>query len=191
MNPILKSPTAGHSKKASSKETLEIIFQGLLKDLYWAEKHLVSAMPKMVKASYNDSLREAIESHHEETQKHLERLEKCFAQWEIKPVAKKCEAMEGLIKEAAEVVSQYDEGHARDAALIAAIQKIEHYEISTYGTLRTMSTVMGNDACAKLLEESKMEEVSMDADLTKLAERINREATEPTNRDEVSKVSLV
>jgi ferritin-like metal-binding protein YciE len=162
----------------SSKETLEDIFEDLLKDIYWAEKHLTKALPKMAKAAYNDDLKEGFELHLEETENQVERLEKCFEIIDKKPVAKKCEAMEGLIKEGEEAIADHDSGHARDAALIAAAQKIEHYEISAYGTLRTMATVLGKTQCAELLEETKDEEAETDVKLTELAERINQLAAE-------------
>ena len=162
----------------SSKETLEGIFEELLKDIYWAEKNLVKALPKMAKASYSEDLKEAFDLHLEETQRQLERIENCFNILEKKPVAKKCEAMEGLIKEAQEVIDSHEEGHARDAAIIAAAQKVEHYEISAYGTLRTMATVLGKVQCAELLEETKDEEAEADVKLTELATKINQLAAE-------------
>jgi ferritin-like metal-binding protein YciE len=162
----------------SSKETLEDIFEDLLKDIYWAEKHLVKALPKMVKASSSEDLQEAFENHYEETKLQVIRLEECFTLLEKKAVGKKCEAMEGLVKEGAEVIEKHSNGHARDAALIAAAQKIEHYEISAYGTLRTMATVLGKVQCAKLLEETKDEEADADVKLTELAARINHLAAE-------------
>ncbi|MBA4057828.1 MAG: ferritin-like domain-containing protein, partial [Marivirga sp.] len=136
---------AAHSRKVvkSSKETLENIFEDLLKDIYWAEKHLVKALPKMSKAAYNEDLKMAIDSHLDQTHLQVTRVEQCFELLELKPVAKKCEAMEGLVKEGESAIEDHDEGHARDAAIIAAAQKVEHYEISAYGTLRTMATVLG------------------------------------------------
>ncbi len=175
--PAKKAPVKGVSQK-SSKETLEAIFEDMIKDIYWAEKHLIKALPKMAKASFNDDLKEAFEAHFEETQNHVTRLEECFELIEVKAVAKKCEAMEGLVKEGAEIIEDHERGHARDAALIAAAQKVEHYEISAYGTLRTMATVLGKMQCAKLLEETKDEEAETDIKLTVLAERINQLAAE-------------
>jgi len=158
----------------SSKETLEDIFEDMLKDIYWAEKHLVKSLPKMVKASYNEELRDAFESHLGQTHLQLKRIENCFELLEQKATSKKCLAMEGLIKEGEETMEEYHVGHARDAALIAAAQKIEHYEISAYGTLRTMAKVLGKVRCAELLEETKDEEAETDAKLTDLAEKINQ-----------------
>lgn len=172
-----KTKAATSKKKLvtkSSKENLEDIFEDLLKDIYWAEKHLAKALQKMAKAAYNEELKEAFELHLEETENQVARVEKCFELMETKPVAKKCEAMEGLIAEGEEVIKDHDRGHARDAALIAAAQKIEHYEISAYGTLRTMATVLGKPQCAELLEETKDEEAETDEKLTQLSEKINQ-----------------
>jgi ferritin-like metal-binding protein YciE len=167
-------------KKAikSSKENLEDIFEDQLRDIYWAEKHLIKALPKMARAAFNDELRDAFNSHLDETRMQVTRLEKCFELLEKKAMAKKCEAMEGLVEEGEEAIEEYDDGHARDAALIAAAQKVEHYEISAYGTLRTMANVLGKTQCAQLLEETKDEEAQADLKLTKLAERINQLAAE-------------
>lgn len=167
-------------KKAikSSKENLEDIFEDQLRDIYWAEKHLIKALPKMAKAAFNDELKDAFNTHLDETRMQVTRLEKCFEMLDKKAVAKKCEAMEGLVEEGEEVIEEYDEGHARDAALIAAGQKVEHYEISAYGTLRTMASVLGKSQCAQLLEDTKDEEVQADLKLTRLAEKINHLAAE-------------
>lgn len=158
----------------SSKETLEDIFEDMLRDIYWAEKHLIKALPKMAKAAYNEELRDAFQQHLEETEIQVGRVEKCFELIDKKATAKKCEAMEGLITEGEETIEDHDNGHARDAALIAAAQKIEHYEISAYGTLRTMATVLGKAQCAELLEETKDEEAETDVKLTELAQKINQ-----------------
>jgi ferritin-like metal-binding protein YciE len=168
------------SKKSgkNSKESLEDIFEATLKDIYWAEKHLAKALGKLSKAAYNEELKEAFETHMEETEMQIQKVEKCFELLGKKATAKKCEAMEGLIKEGEEQVEEYEEGHARDAALIGAAQKVEHYEISAYGTLRTMATVLGMTQCAEILEEIKDEEVETDVKLTELAEKINQLACE-------------
>jgi ferritin-like metal-binding protein YciE len=162
----------------SSKETLGDIFESTLKDIYWAEKYLTKALPKIAKASHNEELQEAFENHLEQTVHHVDRLEKCFEILEINAIGKKCAAMEGLVKEGTEVIEEHEKGNARDAALIAAAQKIEHYEISTYGTLRTMAKVLGRLQCAELLEETKDEEAEADEKLTVLAEKINQMAAE-------------
>jgi ferritin-like metal-binding protein YciE len=162
----------------TSKENLEDIFEDTLKDIYWAEKHLTKALAKMSKAAYNEDLKNAFDKHMEETERQIGKLEKCFDLLGKKAVAKKCEAMEGLIKEGEEQIEEHDEGHPRDAALIGAAQKVEHYEISAYGTLRTMANVVGMSQCAEILEEIKDEEAETDVKLTELAEKINQLACE-------------
>ncbi len=162
----------------SSKESLEDIFEDMLKDIYWAENHLAKALPKLAKAAYNEDLKDAFETHHKETIAQISRLEQCFALLEMKPQGKKCPAMQGLVEEGQEAISEYDSGHARDAALIGAAQKVEHYEISSYGTLRTIATVLGRVQCAELLENTKDEEAETDEKLTRLAEKINKMASE-------------
>jgi ferritin-like metal-binding protein YciE len=177
------SKSAGSTRSSSrssrnSKETLEDIFENTLKDIYWAEKHLTKALAKMSKAAFNEELKDAFDTHLEETEMQITKLEKCFELLGKKAVAKKCEAMEGLIKEGEEQIEEYEEGHARDAALIGAAQKVEHYEISAYGTLRTMANVLGMTQCAEILEEIKDEEAETDVKLTEVAEKINQLACE-------------
>ena len=162
----------------SSKESLEDTFEDLLKDIYWAEKHLTKALPRMSKASFNEDLKNAFTSHLEVTEQQVKRLERCFELLDKKAVGKKCVGMEGLVKEGEEVISDISEGHARDAGLIAAAQKIEHYEISAYGTLRTMAKVLGKAQCAELLEDTKDEEAEADQLLNDLSEQINKLACE-------------
>lgn len=162
----------------SSKESLEDIFEDMLKDIYWAENHLAKALPKMAKASYNEELKEAFEHHLKETKHQISRLDECFALLGMKPQGKKCPAMQGLVEEGQENIDEHEPGHARDAALIGAAQKVEHYEISSYGTLRTMATVLGKVQCAELLEATKDEEAETDEKLTRLSEKINKLASE-------------
>ena len=170
--------TKSSSRSKSSKETLEDIFEDTLKDIYWAEKHLTKALAKLSKAAYNEELKDAFDTHLEETEMQISKLEKVFELLGKKAVGKKCEAMEGLIKEGEEQIEEHEEGHPRDAALIAAAQKVEHYEISAYGTLRTMANVLGMTQCAEILEEIKDEEAETDVKLTELAEKINQLALE-------------
>ena len=165
--------------KPSSKEGLELIFEDLLKDIYWAEKYLTKVLPKFAKASHNEELREAFENHLGQTQLQITRIEACFDLMEKKAAAKKCDAMEELAKEGTEAIENHAKGHARDAALIAAAQKVEHYEISSYGTLRTMANVLGKVQCAALLEETKDEEAETDEKLTTLSDKINQLAIAP------------
>jgi ferritin-like metal-binding protein YciE len=161
----------------SSKESLEDIFEDMLKDMYWAENHLSKALPKMAKASYNEELKEAFEAHLQETKGQISRLEQCFSLLGMKAQGKKCPAMQGLVEEGQETIDDHEAGHARDAALIGAAQKVEHYEISSYGTLRTMATVLGKVQCAELMEANKDEEAATDEKLTRLSEKINKWAS--------------
>jgi ferritin-like metal-binding protein YciE len=162
----------------SSKETLEDIFEDTLRDIYWAEKHLTKALTKLSKAAYDEELKDAFETHVQETEWQIGKLEKCFELLGKKAVAKKCEAMEGLIREGEGQIDEHAEGYPRDAALISAAQKVEHYEISAYGTLRTMANVLGMPQCAEILEQIKDEEADTDIKLTELAEKINHLACE-------------
>jgi len=161
-----------------TKESLINVFEDLLKDIYWAEKYLTRALPKLAKAASNEELRDALEKHMEDTQLQITRIEQCFELLSLKAEAEKCEAIEGLVTEADEAISRYSDPSVRDAALIAAVQKIEHYEITSYGTMRTMAKVLGRIQCAELLEQSKDEEAEADEKLTALAEKINLQACE-------------
>lgn len=176
----LSGAKASKPKKAG-KENLEDLFEDTLKDIYWAEKLLSKALVKMAKSAQHEDLKKAFEDHHKETMLQIGRIEKCFELLEMKPVGKKCEAMDGLVKEGAEVMEEYSEGPTRDAGLIIAAQKIEHYEISSYGTLRTLANILGRTQCATLMEETKDEEASADEKLTAIAVTINQLAW-PTPR---------
>jgi ferritin-like metal-binding protein YciE len=152
------------------ESALNELFVDELKDIYWAEKHLVKALPKMAKAATSDELRAAIEKHVSETENHVSRLEQVFESIGEKAVAVKCEAMAGLIKEGEEIVEETEKGsYTRDAGIISAAQKAEHYEIATYGTLRTLAGVLGYDEAVELLEATLAEEKQCDEDLTILA----------------------
>lgn len=155
------------------------LFEDSLKDTYWAEKALIKALPKMVKNATSQQLVEALENHLAETEVQVERLEEVFGLIEKKPVAKKCEAMEGLIKEGQSIMDECEEGSMCDAGIISAAQKIEHYEIATYGTLRTFATTLGLKEVAQLLDETLEEEKIADETLTEVAvSAINIEAAE-------------
>lgn len=152
------------------ESALNELFIDELKDIYWAEKHLVKALPKMAKAATSDELRAAIEKHIGETENHVSRLEQVFQSVGEKAAAIKCEAMEGLIKEGEEIVKETEKGSiTRDAGIISASQKIEHYEIASYGTLRTLAGVLGYEEAVDLLEATLAEEKQCDEDLTILA----------------------
>jgi ferritin-like metal-binding protein YciE len=157
---------------------LEKFFVDLLKDMYWAEQHLLKALPKMEQAATTDELKEAFEDHRYQTQKHVTRLEKVFGLIGQKLEGKKCEAMEGLVKEAESIIAETEEGTmTRDAALIIAAQKVEHYEIATYGGLVQLAITMGLHKAADILDQTLIEEFEADTLLTDIAESsINMEA---------------
>ncbi len=149
-----------------------------LKDIYWAEKHLHTALPKMKKAATSKDLADAFEKHTKQTEDHITNLEKVFELLGEKAVAKKCEAMAGLLEEAKSIIEDTEKDTmTRDAGLILAAQKAEHYEIATYGTLRVFAKRMGHNDVYDLLTETLENEKSTDVALTKLAEAcINKEA---------------
>lgn len=164
----------------SSRESgLRELFIDELKDIYWAEKALVKALPKMVKKSTSSELVAAIEDHLSVTETHVERLEQVFEVLGEKASAKKCEAMDGLITEAEELMKEIEDGVVRDAAIISAAQKVEHYEIASYGTLVSFANTLGESDAAALLEETLSEEKAADQLLTEIAESsINIEAAD-------------
>lgn len=165
----------------SKIESLQDLFVHELKDVYSAEKQLLKALPKMAKAAASEELRAAFEEHLAVTEKQVERLEQVFDLLDMAPRAKKCEAMEGLIKEGEEIIKEKKnfDPDSLNAALIAGAQKVEHYEIATYGTLRTWAKLLGHSEAAKLLQQTLDEEGDADKELTGLSEQINVEAAEP------------
>lgn len=146
------------------------LFEDELKDIYWAEKALTKAIPKMIKNATSGELIDALESHLAETEEQITKVEQVFEAIGKKAVAKKCEAMAGLVKEADEIMKDSDKGAMRDAGIISAAQKVEHYEIASYGTLRTFARTLGLDEAVSLLEEILEEEKSADEKLTEIAE---------------------
>jgi ferritin-like metal-binding protein YciE len=157
-------------------ESLHDLFVDELKDLYNAENQLVKALPKMAKAAASDELRTAFEEHLQETENQVERLETIFKQLDESPKGKKCQAMVGLIEEGKEMIDADAEDAVRDAALIAAAQKVEHYEIAGYGTVRTYAQLLGLEDAAQLLQETLEEEAAADEKLNDLSKNINAEA---------------
>jgi ferritin-like metal-binding protein YciE len=156
---------------------LKALFMAELKDIYWAEQALAAALPEMQSMATSEELATAIEEHLVETKNHATRLEEVFALMGEKPSTKKCKAMAGLIAEANEVMAESEEGVVRDAAIISCAQKVEHYEIASYGTLRAYALTLGKRNVANLLEATLVEEKETDDILTALAERhINEEA---------------
>jgi ferritin-like metal-binding protein YciE len=147
-----------------------------LKDLYSAENQLVKALPKMAKAASSDALRQGFEKHLEQTKGHVERLERIFQALGESPKGKTCKGMQGLIEEGSQVTEEDYDGGVLDAALIGAAQRVEHYEIAGYGTVRSMASTLGEDNHVSLLEETLEEEKETDDKLTELAEQINNQA---------------
>lgn len=165
--------------KSSAAEDLRELMVDSLKDIYWAEKALTKALPKMAKNAETDKLVQAIEEHLTVTEGQVTRLEEVFQALGEKATAKKCEAMDGLIKEGEEMLKETEPGPVRDAAIISASQKIEHYEIATYGTLVAFAKTLGEEEAAALLEETLAEEKEADVTLTEAAyNSINFEAAE-------------
>ncbi|WP_370901532.1 YciE/YciF ferroxidase family protein [Chryseobacterium gossypii] len=157
------------AKKNAAKE-LKDLFEDSLKDIYWAEKALVKALPKMQKNATDEKLKTAIEKHISETEVHVTRLEECFAALGKKAQAKKCDAMQGLLDEGKSIMEETEPGAVRDAGIIAAAQKVEHYEIATYGTLAAYAKVLKEEECLKSLLATLNEEKKCDELLTKIAD---------------------
>jgi ferritin-like metal-binding protein YciE len=172
------STSSANKNMPDESSALREFFVDSLKDLYWAEKHLTKALPKMAKKATSDELRNALEKHLAETENQVVKLEQVFASIDEKAVAKKCEAMEGLVKEAESIMSETENGTmTRDVGIIAAAQKVEHYEIASYGTIRTLAEVLGLPEAAELLNQILDEEKNADSQLTQIAEAyINQSA---------------
>jgi ferritin-like metal-binding protein YciE len=150
-------------------QTLDDVLQGQLTDLHSAETQLVEALPQVARSASTPELREAIEHHLEETRGHLRRLEKAFSLLGTSSSGEECKAMAGLLAEGDEIVGAEGDPTAKDAALIAAAQRVEHYEIAGYGTARTLADQLGHDEVARLLDETLDEESAADKKLTKIA----------------------
>jgi ferritin-like metal-binding protein YciE len=164
---------------AKSPKKLNELFHDTLKDIYFAEKKILSTLPKMARAAHSEELRAAFEKHRQETEGHVARLEQVFAAINQKPQGKTCAAIVGITDEGAEIMEEYKGSPALDAGLLAAAQAVEHYEISRYGTLRTWAEELRLVEAVTLLEETLEEEEATDAALTKIAESVvNQEAEE-------------
>jgi ferritin-like metal-binding protein YciE len=159
---------------------LEEFFHGEIKDIYWAEKHLVTHLPKMKKAAHSAELQTAFADHLETTKGHVARLEQVFEILGYKPQAKKCDAMDGILKEGASIIEDTEKGTAtRDVGLILAGQKVEHYEISTYGGLTQLARTLGHNDVAEILATTLGEEKDADELLSSIAENaVNYQAAE-------------
>lgn len=186
---IKKAVKAAPGKNNSVKETdpsLKVFFIGELKDIYWAEKKLVSSLPKMQKAATSDVLKSAIENHLVVTKTHVSRLEQVFELLGEKPQAKKCEAMEGILTEGEGIIEETNDGSAtRDVGIILASQKVEHYEIASYGGLKQLAVTLGHDDIAGILAQTLEEEKEADSTLSSIAENgINYEASDEGEENE-------
>src|ERR1700754_4906497 len=160
-----------------AEKDLNDLFLDTLKDIYYAEKHILKALPKMAKAASSDQLRAAFEKHYDETEGQVERLEQIFELLGKPARGKKCDAIEGILDEGKEIMEEYAKTQALDAGLLAAAQAVEHYEISRYGTLKTWASQLGHKNAVKLIDQTLAEEKKTDDALSKLAiSAVNAEA---------------
>ena len=171
-------------------EGLEDLLHDELKDIYDAEKQLMKALPKLVKKASSPELKDALQAHLGETEGHIDRLEQVFEQLGLPLRGKKCEGMQHLLSEGHEMIADAEDDATRDAVMIAAAQKVEHYEIAGYGTIRTWANLLGKSDVAALLEDTLEEEKEADLKLTGIAESfINEEAVEAGNDEEEKKAT--
>jgi len=170
-------------------EGLKELYIDELKDIYNAENQLVKALPKMAKAASSEELRTGFEEHLGQTKGHVQRLDKIFEMLNESPKGKKCKGMEGLVEEGSELMKEDFEDALLDAALIGAAQRVEHYEIAAYGTVRAFAEELGESEHVSLLEETLEEEKETDEKLTKLAKQINAQANEESGEAEKRQTS--
>jgi ferritin-like metal-binding protein YciE len=168
-------------------DSLKDLYVNELKDLYSAENQLLKAIPKMAKAATSKALKSGFERHLAQTEGHVKRLEQIFKKLGVSPNGKKCKAMEGLVAEGSEVISENAEPEVRDAALIAAAQRVEHYEMAGYGCVRTYAELLGDSQAAKTLQKTLDEEGATNEKLTGLAQKINVTAKAPPKRSAKAK----
>ena len=162
---------------AKQPKKLDELFHDTLRDIYFAEKKILSALPKMAKAAQSDDLRAAFEKHHGQTQDQVDRLEQVFELIGKKAQGKTCQAIVGIVEEGQEIMKDYKNSPALDAGLLAGAQAVEHYEISRYGTLKSWANELGLEQAVGLLDETLQEEKATDAALTRIAETVvNQEA---------------
>ncbi|HKC36128.1 MAG TPA: ferritin-like domain-containing protein [Chitinophagaceae bacterium] len=186
----IKSSNGRSSKSetgtANGHSQLDKLFTDSLKDIYWAEKHLTKALPKMRKKATTDELKSAIEEHLAQTEEHISRLEQVFDMCGKKAQAKKCDAMEGLTREGDSIIEETEANTmTRDAGIIMAAQKVEHYEIATYGSLVQLAKTLGRNDAAELLHQTLEEEKQADEKLTEIAEwNVNQAAANETEEEE-------
>jgi len=164
-------------------KSLKDLYVSELKDLYSAENQLLKALPKMAKAATAEPLKKAFTAHVAETEGQVARLVEIFDELGVSPKGKKCKAMEGLVKEGAELMEEDADSDVMDAGLIAAAQRVEHYEMAGYGCVRTYAELLGEKSAAKLLQQTLDEEGAADKKLTTLAQKINVDAEEPDEEE--------
>lgn len=167
-----------------SVETAEELFVAELRDLYSAEKQIVKALPKVAKAVDSDELKEAIQEHLEQTKGHVERLDRVFAILGKRASGKTCKGAQGLVEEGSELIEEIEEGPVRDAALISALQRVEHYEIAAYGTVATFAEAMSQSEIHELLGETLQEEKDTDEKLTEISNGVNSEALQSAEQED-------
>lgn len=172
--------------KIMKLDSLRTLWIEEMRDLYNAETQLVKALPKMAKKATNPELREAFENHLEETKTHVERLEEIFTRLGKKASGKTCKAMKGLIEEGAEMMQEDGPDSVLDAGIIAAAQRVEHYEIAGYGVVRTFASILGEDEAEDVLQETLDEEGAADKTLTEIAEGIVNEEAEEADEEEMA-----
>lgn len=173
IKPQLERKKNDKQKKGNmSLDTLEKLYISELRDLYSAENQLLKALPKMAKGASSNELKDAFEKHLEQTKGHVERLEQIFEQLDESPKGKTCHGMKGLIEEGSEILKEKGEGSVLDAGIIVAAQKVEHYEIAGYGSVRTFANLLGKDEAASLLQFTLEEESETNELLNRLAEGI-------------------
>lgn len=160
----------------SGVTTIDQLFVEELKDIYSAETQITKALPKLVKAATSEELKTAFEEHLEETEGQIERLDQIFQTLNINPKGKTCDGMKGVLEEGEEMLKETQAGGVRDAALISAAQRVEHYEMAAYGAVRTYAEKLGKQQIAKLLEETLEEEKSADKKLTQIAQTVQQHA---------------
>jgi ferritin-like metal-binding protein YciE len=158
------------------ENSLQKLYVEQLKDLYNAENQLVKALPKMAKAARSEALREGFEQHLQQTKGHVQRLEQILGAMDENPKGRKCAGMQGLVQEGEEVIEENSDGDALDAGLIAAAQRVEHYEIAGYGCVRTFAELLGESEAVNLLQQTLDEEKETDEKLTEIGKEVNTEA---------------
>jgi ferritin-like metal-binding protein YciE len=167
-----------------ANDGLKELYIDELKDLYSAENQLLKALPRMAKAASSEELQDGFREHFEQTRGHVERLEEIFKSLDASPRGKKCMGMEGLVKEGSEVMEENFGQAVKDAALIGAAQRVEHYEIAAYGTVSEFAKILGEKRHVSLLEETLQEEKETDEKLTSLAKEINPQANQDVDQEE-------